>query len=93
MRIAFNAEAAPRAMERIAQALGSASAPLGLQALARDNGAPIALKDIGMRAEDLDRAADIAVSNPYWNPRPFGPAQRDEIRALLQRAFDGDPPR
>lgn len=91
--IAFNAEAAPRAMERIARALGSASAPLGLQALARDNGAPIALKDIGMRAEDLDRAADLAVSNPYWNPRPFGPAQRDEIRALLQRAFDGDPPR
>jgi alcohol dehydrogenase class IV len=69
------------------------SAPLGLQSLARDNGAPIALKDIGMRAEDLDRAADIAVSNPYWNPRPFGTAQRDEIRALLQRAFDGDPPR
>ncbi len=91
--IAFNAEAAPRAMERIAKALGAASAPAGLQALARDNGAPIALKDIGMKAEDLDRAADIAVSNPYWNPRPFGPPERDAIRALLQRAFDGDPPR
>ena len=91
--IAFNAEAAPRAMERIAKALGAAAAPAGLQALARDNGAPIALKDIGMKAEDLDRAADIAVSNPYWNPRPFGAAQRDAIRALLQRAFDGDPPR
>ncbi|SEA77061.1 maleylacetate reductase [Variovorax sp. YR216] len=91
--IAFNAEAAPRAMERIAKALGASSAPAGLQALARDNGAPVALKDIGMKAEDLDRAADIAVSNPYWNPRPFGPAERDAIRALLQRAFDGDPPR
>ncbi|MBO9649713.1 MAG: maleylacetate reductase [Variovorax sp.] len=91
--IAFNAEAAPRAMERIAKALGAASAPAGLQALARDNGAPVALKDIGMKAEDLDRAADIAVSNPYWNPRPFGPAERDAVRALLQRAFDGDPPR
>ncbi|RZL88082.1 MAG: maleylacetate reductase [Variovorax sp.] len=91
--IAFNAEAAPRAMERIARALGAASAAQGLQDLARDNGAPVALKDIGMKAEDLDRAADIAVSNPYWNPRPFGPAERDEIRALLQRAFDGEPPR
>ncbi|MBB3179687.1 maleylacetate reductase [Variovorax sp. Sphag1AA] len=91
--IAFNAEAAPRAMDRIAKALGAASAPAGLQALARDNGAPVALKDIGMKAEDLDRAADIAVSNPYWNPRPFGAAERDAIRALLQRAFDGDPPR
>jgi hypothetical protein len=45
-----------------------------------------------MRAADLDRAADIAVANPYWNPRPFGPAERGEIRALLQRAFDGEPP-
>lgn len=90
--IAFNAEAAPRAMERIARALGTASAAQGLYALARDNAAPVALRDIGMRAEDLDRAADLAVSNPYWNPRPFGPAARDAIRALLQRAFDGDPP-
>jgi alcohol dehydrogenase class IV len=90
--IAFNAPAAPEAMERIAEAIGAASAPLGLQALARDNGAPVALKDIGMRAADLDRAADLAVRNPYWNPRPFGPAERDAIRALLQRAYDGDPP-
>ena len=91
--IAFNAPAAPRAMGDIAQALGTASAAEGLQALARDNGAPVALKDIGMREADLDRAADLAVGNPYWNPRPFGPAERDAIRALLQRAYDGDPPR
>ena len=91
--IAFNAEAAPEAMRRIARALGTASAPLGLHELAKNNGAPVALKDIGMRAADLDRAADIAVSNPYWNPRPFGPAERDAVRALLQRAYDGEPPR
>ena len=90
--IAFNAGAAPEAMNRIADALGSQNAAQGLQDLARDNGAPTALKDIGMRAEDLDGAADIAVSNPYWNPRPFGPAQRDDVRALLQRAYDGAPP-
>ena len=91
--LAFNAGAAPIAMARIAKALGSASAAAGLYALARDNGAPTALKDIGMRAEDLDRAADLAVSNPYWNPRPFGPTERGAIRALLQRAWDGEPPR
>ena len=90
--IAFNASAAPEAMRRIAEALGSENAAQGLQDLARDNGAPIALKDIGMRAEDLDRAAEVAVSNPYWNPRPFGPEQCGDIRALLQRAYDGAPP-
>ncbi len=93
--IAFNASAAPEAMARIARALGTtgrASAAAGLFDLARDNGAPVALKDIGMKAEDLDRAADIAVSNPYWNPRPFGPAQRGDIRQLLQRAYEGERP-
>jgi maleylacetate reductase len=90
--MAFNAAAAPQAMARIARAIGTSSAAAGLYDLARDNGAPVALKDIGMKAQDLDRAAEIAVSNPYWNPRPFGVAQRGEIRELLQRAYDGTRP-
>jgi alcohol dehydrogenase class IV len=90
--IAFNAGAAPQAMQRIERALGvqgKSSAAAGLFDLAQANGAPVALRDIGMRADDLDRATDIAVGNPYWNPRPIGPAQRSEIRELLQRAFEG----
>jgi maleylacetate reductase len=87
--IAYNADAAPRAMQRIARALGRENAAQGLFALARDNGAPTALKDIGMKAGDLDRAADIAAANPYWNPRPV---EREAIRALLQRAFEGESP-
>ncbi len=39
-----------------------------------------------MREEDLDRAADIALAGPYWNPRPI---ERDPIRALLQAAYEG----
>lgn len=90
--IGFNAAAAPDAMARIARALGStgrASAAAALHDLARDNGAPVALRDIGMKEADLDRAADIAVSNPYWNPRTIDAAQRPAIRQLLQDAFDG----
>lgn len=89
--IAFNASAAPGAAERIQRALGKGgvSAAAGLFDLALTNGAPVALKDIGMRHEELDSAADIAVANPYWNPRPIGRAQRAEIRELLQRAFEG----
>lgn len=90
--MAFNASAAPEAMVRIERALGTSgrlSAAAGLFDLAKDNGAPVALKDIGMKSTDLDRAADIAVSNPYWNPRPFSVAQRLEIRDLLQRAYEG----
>lgn len=90
--LAFNAPAAPQAMRCIERAMGLAgqtSAAAGLFDLARDNGAPVALKDIGMKASDLDKAADIAVSNPYWNPRPLGAEQRPEILELLQRAYEG----
>ena len=90
--IAFNATAAPKAMTRIERALGvtgKVSAAAGLFDLAANNGAPVALRDIGMKESDLDRAAHIAVSNPYWNPRPLGAEQRSDIRDLLHRAYEG----
>ncbi|WP_028223455.1 maleylacetate reductase [Paraburkholderia oxyphila] len=88
--LAYNAEAAPEAMKRIAKAVGHENAAQGLYELARANGAPTALKDIGMREDQLDRATDLACSNAYWNPRPL---ERDAIRALLQRAFEGAAPK
>ncbi|WP_179403944.1 iron-containing alcohol dehydrogenase [Burkholderia guangdongensis] len=88
--LAYNAEAVPDAMKRIARAVGHDDAAQGLYELARANGAPIALKDIGMLEDQLDQAADIACSNAYWNPRPL---EREAIRALLQRAFEGSAPK
>jgi alcohol dehydrogenase class IV len=87
--IAYNAAAAPEAMRRIGLALGSEHPAAALYDLARSNGAPFALRDIGMAEGDLDRAADIAASNPYWNPRPI---ERAGIRALLQQAWEGTRP-
>ena len=84
--LAYNASAAPQAMERIRRALGGASAAQAVYDLAQANGAPVALKDIGMKAEDLDKACDIAMSNQYPNPRPL---ERGAIRSLLQQAFEG----
>lgn len=86
---AYNAAAVPAAMARIARALGAGSAPGGLYELALRLGAPLSLKAIGMRESDLDRAADLAVQNPYYNPRPV---TREGIRNLLQDAFDGKMP-
>jgi maleylacetate reductase len=89
--LAYNAPAAPRAMERIRRALGGvSSAPQAVHDLARGLGAPLALKDIGMRVEDLDKACEIAMSNRYPNPRPL---ERAAIRQLLQDAFEGIRPR
>jgi alcohol dehydrogenase class IV len=86
---AYNRDAAAEAMARVARALGAADAPAGLYDLARRIGAPLALKDIGLKESDLDRAADLAVQNPYYNPRPI---ERAAIRRLLDDAFHGRPP-
>jgi len=87
--LAYNAARAPEAMTRIARALGAGSAARGVYDLAKAHGAPVALKDIGMPADGLDRAADLAVTNTYPNPRPL---ERGAIRALLQRAWEGARP-
>ena len=89
---AYNTSAAPDAMVRVARALGlegAASAAAGLFDLARSLGAPLALKDIGMPESELDRAADIAVKSPYYNPRPI---DRAAIRKLLDDAWHGRRP-
>jgi len=87
--LAYNAAAAQPAMERIARAIGARDAARGLWELARSAEAPTSLREIGMPADGLDRAADLAVTVPYPNPRPL---DRDALRELLQRAFDGAPP-
>jgi len=86
---AYNAPATPDAMARVARALGAESAPSGLYNLARAVGAKMALSELGMREADLDRATDIALSNPYYNPRPI---EKTAIRALLDDAFHGRTP-
>jgi alcohol dehydrogenase class IV len=87
---AYNAPAAPDAMRRIAATLGADDAASGLYELARKLDVPLALKDIGMTAEGLDRATELALADPYWNPRPL---EAEPIGALLRRAFEGAPPR
>ena len=82
----YNGRDAPDAMRRIARALGAASAAAGAFDLAARHHAKVALRDIGMTESGLDRAADLAVQNQYPNPRPL---EREAIRALLQRAFEG----
>lgn len=89
--VAYNALAAPEAMQRISHALGQDETPaaVALYDLAQALGAPMALRDIGMRDSDVDTAADIAIATPYWNPRPI---EHQGIRSLLQAAFEGRRP-
>lgn len=88
--LAYNSSAAPEAMARIAAAIGADDAALGLHRMEAGLGMPTALRDLGMKEADLDRACEIALANPYWNPRPI---EAGPLRALLQRAWEGAEPR
>ena len=90
--VSYNALAAEQAMMSISRALGlgaTLGAARGLFELAKAIDAPLALKDIGMQESDLDKAAEIATQNPYYNPRPI---ELGPIRKLLDDAFFGRRP-
>ncbi|HTS53761.1 MAG TPA: maleylacetate reductase [Burkholderiales bacterium] len=86
---AYNFDAAPEAMTRIARSLGSIDPAGALYDLARAIGAPVALKDLGMPRDGLERAARLATENPYYNPRPV---TYEAILALLTAAYHGERP-
>ena len=84
-----NARAAPEAMARVARAMGVADAPQGMWDLAKSLGAPTTLAELGMPREGLERALQLALANPYWNPAPL---EEKRLRQLLEAAFEGSPP-
>lgn len=84
--LVYNGSHAPEAMERIRRALNGQHAPQAVYDLARDNGAPVALKNLGVSEKDMDKACEIALQNQYSNPRPL---ERRALRQLLQNAWEG----
>lgn len=87
--LAYNASAVPEVDKLVASALGSRRGAAGLHELAVAIGAPTSLQAIGFRFEDIERAADLAMAKPYWNPRPL---ERPELLTLLNNAFAGNAP-
>lgn len=87
--VAYNAAAAPEAMARVSRALETRNAAQGLYDLVKSLGAPVALQALGMPERDLDRAAELATTAPYWNPRPI---ERSAVRRLLDDAYFGRRP-
>lgn len=86
--IGFNAAAVPDLMRPLDETFGAPTGA-GLWDFAQAVGAPARLRDLGLSEADLDRAADLAVKNPYANPRPF---DRDDILNLLRAAWEGRRP-
>jgi maleylacetate reductase len=86
--VGFNAAAVPELLAPVGGIFGG-SPGQALYDFAKEIGAPLALRDLGLSEADLDRASDIATRNAYWNPRPI---DRQSIRALLQDAWEGARP-
>jgi len=87
--MAYNAGAAPEAMRRVARALSAKDGVRGILNLIAAIGAPTALKDIGMPEEGIERAVELAATNPYYNPAPV---KKDALRRLLRNAYEGREP-
>jgi len=91
--VAFNEPTIPGVMELVARALGAwgeGGAAAGLYNIAEKIGAPTALKDIGMKKEDLNEAVSLVLEKaPEDNPRPVDEAG---VRAILEGAYAGRRP-
>lgn len=85
----YNAPAVPEAISALRGALDHDEPARALYELAGQLGVSRALKDFGMPEDAIDRAADLALANPYWNPRRL---ERDGVRACIAAAWAGDPP-
>jgi len=87
--VAYNQMAAAEDLAPFERALDVHDLSKALYELAGDVGAPRALEALGMPRSGVDKAAELAMSNPYWNPRAL---ERDALRGLLERAYAGLPP-
>ncbi|OAL54675.1 putative maleylacetate reductase [Pyrenochaeta sp. DS3sAY3a] len=87
--VAYNSPAITDASKDMADVLPGADGDCiqGLNRLINGLGVGKALKDHGMKEEDIDKAADIALRNPYANPRPI---VQERIRELIRRAWAGE---
>ncbi|MBP8234691.1 MAG: maleylacetate reductase [Rhizorhabdus sp.] len=84
--LAYNAPMVRDAVAAIKRALGGDGIAGKLFDVARDAGAPTALRDLGMPEDGIDRAVEITLANPYANPRPIDPVL---IRRLIANAWAG----
>jgi maleylacetate reductase len=88
--LAYNQPAAPDAVATLSRALGGVPDPAReLWELAGRLGAPRSLAELGMKAEDIPRIAELAVADPYANPRPV---TREGVTSLLRAAWAGEVP-
>lgn len=86
--IAYNEVARPEVTKIITRALKAENVSAGqaLFDLEQSLGLSTKLSDLNFTEADIQKATDIAMSNPYWNPRPFG---HEDLQEILKKACLG----
>jgi maleylacetate reductase len=87
--VAYNSPAEPDVMDRIAKAIDADEAATGLFDFAGRLKTRRSLRELGMPESGIEKAAALAVQDPYWNPREL---ERQSIEQLIRRAWAGAPP-
>ena len=87
--VAYNAHATKQGTQKVAEAMGAKDAASGIQELAKSAGAPTALKDIGIKYNDLDEVVSVIMAMDFANPAPI---VSDRLRKMLENAYHGHPP-
>lgn len=87
--LSYNAPAIPEVMVKLAAVLpeSNGDALQGLEVLLELLHVPRALKDLGMKESDINKATEIAAGNQYPNPRGL---ESKWIRELIRRAWAGE---
>ncbi|KAL7893292.1 putative maleylacetate reductase [Trichoderma sp. SZMC 28014] len=87
--LSYNAPNVPEAMRSLAQVLpeSNGDAIRGLNVLLDKLGVKRDLKTLGMKEADVQKAAEITLSNPYWNPRAI---ERGSLQEIIRRAWAGE---
>lgn len=87
--LSYNAPAASDAMTALRRATSSEMPAAAFFDVAKSGGASTALRDLGMPEDGIDRAVEITLADPYWNPRPL---EEDGVREIIRAAWAGDRP-
>ena len=87
--LSYNAPYIPRAMKQLADVLSDSNGDAieGINALLTKLKVKRGSKDFGMKEDDINKATDIAISNPYWNPRKI---EKASLQELTRRYWAGE---
>lgn len=83
----YNEVAVPDLLAPLVEIFDGDTPGQALWSFAKRMGAPLSLRDLGVTDSDIDKVVDIALRNPYWNPRDV---TEEGLISILDAALLGE---